>query len=237
MTLSRRFVSCTGRRTAVATLVLVLTAAAPAAEAAIFNYGAISDPILSATFAADFAALTAHRTFGGFEVNSAALVDMSGVLADFILSGALFGNTDAAIPDPALIDQGTLGTGVFTVVVAPSFFPALASGSVGLLATFTDTSDGLFAIDYVSLTIQTASGMTTAIIGLDDGFGIGVPDGGTLAAELPASIPFGATGTGFDEAVTSVSLRPQPAVPDAGTLLLLGTGLAAAGVRRWRHRR
>ncbi len=232
MTLSHPLVRCLRRCNTAATLLLVVIGVPPPAESAIFSYAAIGDPILSATFAADFAALTAHRTFGGVEVNAAALVDINGVLADFSLSDALFGNTDA-LSDPAMIDQGTLDTGVFSVAIAPVFFPVLASGSLGLLATFTDTSDGLFAIDYVSLTIQTASGVTTALIGLNDGFGIGVPDGGTLPAPLPASIPFDATGTGFDEAVSSVSFRPQ-AVPDPGILLLVGTGLAAAGVRRRR---
>jgi hypothetical protein len=210
--------------------ILTLDTAAPSkANAVSFTYDPISEPILSATFSADFAALTAHRTVFGFEVNSVIL--SNGPLA-LDLSDSLFGTTDALF-DPAVIDQGLLGTGIVTAAIDPSFFPLLEDGSVGLLATFTDTFDGLFAIDFLSLTIVTASGPTVASIDSNNGFGIGIPDGGTLPAPLPISIPIDATGTGFDEAITSISFQPVPA--PATLVLLVSAFVAQVLLRRRMH--
>src|SRR5262249_7685057 len=105
------------------------------------------------------------------------------------------------------------------------FFPELATGSVGVSATFTDTSDGLFAIDFLSLAITTASGTTTAFIGSNNGFGIGLPLGSPLPLPLPFSIPVGATRTGFDETISSKSLFDPPAVPEPSTVIFCVGGL------------
>jgi hypothetical protein len=83
------------------------------AHATTFTYSLIVTPILSATFSADFAAFTAHRTIGGVEVNSLSLV--SGALTDD-LSVLLFGTTDALV-DPPILDQGVLGTGIVSVPI------------------------------------------------------------------------------------------------------------------------
>ncbi|MDQ2696715.1 MAG: PEP-CTERM sorting domain-containing protein, partial [Pseudomonadota bacterium] len=125
---------------------------------------------------------------------------------------------------------------IVMAAIDSSFFPVLASGRVGLLATFTDTFDGLFAIDFLSLTVVTATGMTVALIDSNNGFGIGVPDGGALPGPLPNSIPANATGTGFDETIASVSFTPalEPstiALFGIGTLALLGYGLRRSDVR------
>jgi hypothetical protein len=190
------------------------------AQATSFVYDPIAAPILSATFSADFAALTAHRTVAGFEVNSVTLVGATNSLS---LSEALFGTADA-LSDVAQIAQGDLETGIVTAAIAPSFFAALAAGRVGLLATLTDTFDGLFAIDFLSLTIVTASSTTVAFIDSNDGFRIGIPDGGLLPDPLPTSIAIGATGTGFDESISSISFVPAP---EPGSLLLVVIGFAA----------
>jgi hypothetical protein len=55
--------------------------------------------------------------------------------------------------------------------------------------------------------------------GPNDGFGIGLADGGSLPDVLPISIPVGATGTGFDETISSKRMIPEPV-----TLLLLAFG-------------
>src|SRR5262245_20505006 len=91
------------------------------------TYAEITDPIISASFAGDSAALTAHRFVAGFEVNSVELVDVGGIFGILNLSDSFFGTADALL-DPAVIDQGLLGTGLISAAIDPSFYPALASG-------------------------------------------------------------------------------------------------------------
>jgi hypothetical protein len=201
-------------------LIVVAAAGAQLAHGAAFVYAPVGTPITSASFAADFAGLTAHRSVAGFEVNHLELV-AGGVALD--LSDALFGTADV-LADSALIDQGELGTGLVLVPVAPAFFPALASGAVTLVGTLTDTFDGLFAIDFFSLVIEHGGGMEVAMIDTDNGFGIGLPNGAMLPAPMPLSIPIDATGTGFDEAVASISFQ---AVPVPGSLPLVVLALVA----------
>ena len=201
------------------------------ASADVITYSQISEPIVSASFSADFAALTAHRTVAGVEVNSVRLSDISGGLGLLDLSDILFGSADA-FSDPAALDQGLFETGIAIAPIDPSFFPALASGQVRLHATFTDTFDALFAIDFLSLTILTATGTTVATIDSNNGFGIGIPDGGSLSARLPLSIPIGATGTGFDEALSSKTINGV--IPEPSTIVLVGSSLALLALRRRR---
>jgi len=190
-----------------------------------FEYDQIADPIDSATFSVDFAAMNAHRTINGFEVNFARLVDMTTGLDDFDLSDDLFGTAEA--PDIPLLDMGPLETGILSVSIDALFFPALAAGRVGLNALFTDTVDSMFAIDFISLTIQTSTATIESFYGWpvgseNDGFGIGLSDGGDLPQVLPNALPFDSTGTGFDETISSMSIVPEPT-----TLYLLGLGAIA----------
>jgi hypothetical protein len=198
------------------------------AEATPFTYEPISEAIVSATFNADFGALTAHRTVGGIQVNMAILLGVGGRELD--LSTALFGTADL-LAGPAQLDQGALGTGIFSIPIDPSFFPAIAAGSVGLWAAFTDTSDGLFAIDFLSLEIVTATRTLSALMDANNGFGIGVPDGGPLPAALPISLPPGRTGTGFDESISSKSIHDEP-IPEPASFVLFGTALLTGIARR-----
>src|SRR5438067_1169997 len=95
------------------------------ARATEFFYPMITDSILSASFSADVAAFTAHRYVLSFEVNSLRLEGLVAGTPTFLdLSNILFGTGDAFV-GPAAIDQGTLTTGIITVPIAPSFFPAL----------------------------------------------------------------------------------------------------------------
>lgn len=187
-----------------------------------FEYDQIIDPIISASFSVDFASLNAHRRVSGFETNFARLVDMSTGLDDFDLSDDLFGTASA--PDDPLINMGPLETGIFSVSIDSSFFSALAGGSIGLNALFTDTVDAMFAIDFVSLTVETSVTTIESFYGWpvgseNNGFGIGLLDGGDLPDTLPTSLPIGATGTGFDETISSISILPEPT-----SLFLLGFG-------------
>ena len=51
---------------------------------------------------------------------------------------------------------------------------ALAIGAINDNILLTDTSDGLFALDSISLEIDTGSGTIESFIGPDDGFGLGI---------------------------------------------------------------
>ncbi|MFC1676693.1 PEP-CTERM sorting domain-containing protein [Planctomycetota bacterium] len=187
--------------------------------------------IVSATFSVDFASLVAHRSVSGFETNFAKLLDLSAGLPEYDFSDDLFGT--AAYPGTPEINMGSLETNVFTADIDPSFFPALATGEVGMHLLFTDTDDGLFAIDFISLTIETSTETVEAyhgwpIGGENDGFGLGIPDGGNLPNPMPGALE--PTGTGFDEELTSkVFYEPEPT-----SVLLLGVGALALLRRRQR---
>ncbi|MCG3126915.1 MAG: hypothetical protein CHACPFDD_01770 [Phycisphaerae bacterium] len=199
-----------------AAIVLVAPAVA-AAQPGAFNYPPIGEAILSAEFVLDTAELNAHRFFAGLEINHVELVDVAGVLAAEDLSTALFGVS--AFPAPPLVDQPPTATGLLVAGVSPAFFPALAGGSVGLRAVLTDSIDAAFAIDTIRLHIVTALTTIDAHYGsANDGFGLGIPDGGFLPGPLPASLPPGSTGTGFDETIStkSINVVPEPAAIACG---------------------
>ena len=225
-----------GRITTVAVCVLLASGATSGRADIAFQYDPITDPIVSATFSVDFAAMNAHRTLSGYETNFVQLVDCNpgGGLPDFDLSDELFGT--AAWPDAPQVDMGVLETGWITADIDSAFFPALAGGEVGLRALFTDTVDAMFAMDCIILTIETGrGGLVEALYGWpvgneNNGFGIDLVDGGDLPAPLPDSLPSGTTGTGFDETISSKAIL---AIPEPATLSLL----ALSGMLVIRRRR
>lgn len=192
------------------------------AQPGAFNYPPIGEAILSAELVFDTAELNAHRFLAGVEINHVELVDVAGVADDEDLSSAIFGVS--SFPAPPLVDQPPAATGLLAAAVSPTFFPALTGGSVGLRATLTDSVDAAFAIDTIMLLIVTASATIDAHYGsLNDGFGLGIPDGGFLPGPLPASLPPGSTGTGFDETISgkSINVVPEPATAALAALACL----------------
>ena len=219
--------------TGVFTLAVLVMGIRPAG-AGRFSYPPIVEPIVSATFSGDFAALVAHRTVAGVEMNFTQLYDPAAPTTVVDLSDDLFGT--AAWPAPAKVSQGDLETGRVSAEIPASFYPVLASGEVGVAFRYTDTDDAMFAIDCLILQVRTAS--RPLLIDLygwpqgdeNNGFGIGLEDGEDLPAALPGPLPVGATGTGFDETISSKS---EP-IPEPGALVLLLGGAAAASGRQRR---
>ena len=148
-------------------------------------------------------------------------MDLSTGLPNLDLSDELFGI--AVWPNTPRIDMVLLETGWISADIDSSFYPALAAGSIGLIATFTDTDDAMFAIDCLALMIETDGDLVESLYGWpvgneNNGFGIGLNDGEDLPDVLPDSLPVGSTGTGFDETISSKSIY---VVPEPVTLSLL----------------
>ena len=203
------------------------------AKADPFTFGGpISALIVSATINVNLAEFSGDLTVFGTQVNLISLLVPG--YAPLDLSNAFFGT--AAFPATPAINMGPTQTGVVSVAIPSSFFPALATGAVGYHMLFTDTSDGIFALDYISLVINTSAGTLQSVIGSKDGFGLGIAPGGNLPAPLPLSLPFGATGTGFDESISSKALETT-VIPEPSTFALVATALLAGvfSKRRWKR--
>lgn len=191
---------------------------------------------LGVVFHVDFAALVGHRFVGDSEVNFVRFVmaDDDSLLLD--ISDELFGV--AVWPDPVpTMDMAALETKVFDVTIDPAAFPtfwsALNAGEVALSARFTDTHDAMFAIDYVGLTVETEEGVVEGGEWQyghpgpwpdqtpNDGYGIDLPDNEPLPGPLSEGV-LGATGTGFDEVISSKELYTEiPAIPEPAAFMLL----------------
>jgi hypothetical protein len=201
----------------------IILAMVPATKSeAGFIYTPIIEPILGAQFSADFAALVAHRYIAGEEVNMLKLAGTNGDVLD--LSSAFFGASELLNGDIPSINQGPLETHIFSAAIPASFFPALLTGQIGLSFLFTDADDGLFAMDFLSLEITTGAGVIEAFMDTNDGYKIGLADNASLSDPLPVSIQIGATGTGFDEAISS---KAHNDIPEPASMSLFGIGLLA----------
>lgn len=209
---------------------LLASCAVPALAATAAANPVPSGSIYSAWFEIDLAAYTGARTVNGVEVNRARLYDLSGGGLVFDMSDALFGTPGS----PAFINQGTLGTGVYTVAIPMAFFPALMGGTVAFSGTFTDTFDNMFAIDYMSLNVDDGGSIITCEYGTggNDGYGISLTDNSPLPNTLASGV-LTQNGTGFDERIASKSLNFNFKLPAPGT----GGMLALAGLTALRRRR
>lgn len=206
-----------------------LASTAPDARAAAFHYPPPDEPIVSASVGFDTAAFTAHQFVAGHQVNMFMLMAPGGVAPMLDLSSEFFGDT--SFPGGAGIAQGTEETGFFTAPIADTYFPVLEGGEVDLWFLLTDTGDAQFAIDTLQLEIHTATSTIFANYGsLNDGFQLGLPDGGALPGPVGEVLPPGRTTTGFDETISSkFGHTPEPA-----TAALLA--VAAAALRRMTRR-
>ena len=206
--------------------VLALAVLASAATA-----GFTPPDIASAEFIVNFAEFTGARSIGGTQVNYARLMDGSGQgVNPFDMSDALFG----AVGSPPVITQGVTQTGLVSVAIPSWFFPAMSTGRVVFWGTFTDTADGAFAMDYISIRITTTGGVTTNYYygSTPNGFGLGIPVGGVLPG--PAFNVLQHTGTGFDEVVSSKSFHATILTPAPSGVCALGLFVAASSRRRRR---
>ena len=193
-----------------------------------FSYVPIVEPIVSASFGGNFAALTAQRNIGPFETNFMRLTDMEGFIPTTDLSDALFGPVNS----PPVLDQGQFGTGLIEAPIDPAFFPALSRGNIGLIGLLSDTFDSAFAIDYLRLNIVTIDTTYTFYYGsTPNGFGIGLPPGTPLPGPVFQLLPYYPPGHGFDGTIGSKYFL----VPSPGAAVLALGALAAATARRRRR--
>lgn len=210
-----------------ATLVLgtLATLAIPAAATPIPS-GSIS----GASFKIDLAAFTGARTVNGVEVNRARLYDLTGGGLVFDMSDALFG----APGSPAAINQGTLTSDVITIQIPAAFYPAMLNGMIGFSATFTDTFDNMFAIDFLSIVVDDGAQIFEAEYGTggNDGYGIGLFDGQNLPGTLASGV-LTQNGSGFDERIASKSMNIVIKIPAPGS----GAGLLTGAALLLRRRR
>lgn len=217
-------------------LVVVAFLAMAGTSTAGFIYSPISGSITGAMFNADFAGLTAHRYFDGIPVNEVVLFDPFAHVAPVDLSEQLFGTSEFLAGDTPSIDLGSDQTRVYSIPIPDAFFPALATGRVGLSFLFSDTGDGMFAMDFLSLDITSTDGIYRAIINSNDGYGKGLADNGNLSGPVFDILPPDSTGTGFDETISSKSDYNNP-IPEPGTALLAGAGAFLLSFVRRRNKR
>lgn len=183
----------------------------------------ISEPITSAAFIGDFAELVADRYVAGFEVNRVRLLGIDSMVD---LSAQFFGTT------PPTINQSANHTHVYSVPIPASFYPVLQTGAIGYDLLFTDTSDGIFAMDFVGLRITTPTRTIDAFLDPNDGYGKGIADDAMLPETVLNYLPPDPALSGFDEPVSSVALYCE--VPEPGTFWLIALGGMFLALARFR---
>lgn len=189
----------------------------------------------NATLRIDTAELTARRNIGTVVLNELKLMGNPGGLRgmqEVDLSEALFGAIDAA----PVITQGARQTGVREIDIPQFFWPSIEAGDLTLWALFTDTADATFALDFISIKIFYRGGTSfektfgSHATTKNDGFGLGIADGAMLPNPLPGALT--ATGTGFNETISSKSIHASWFIPSPGTAPLVLLGAAVAFSRR-----
>lgn len=209
--------------------VLSSLALLPSADASFLFPPIPSEPILSATLSANVGGLYGNRFLFGQEENSAVLLAQG--FSPLDLSSALFGTS--SFPDPPQVSLANDQTEIISAPIPPSFFPALRGGDIGYSFLFSDTGDGIFALDYIDLRIVTPSHTIDNILGPATCFGLGslphcpaFTSGSVDVSQLPANF------TGFDEPIHNISLIAQPSAsssgvpePSSAAFLLMGAGL------------
>jgi hypothetical protein len=208
----------------------------PSARASFLYPPIPSEPILSATLTVNIGGLYGNRFLFGEEENSAVLLAPGFLPLD--LSSALFGTS--SFPDPPLVNLANDETEIIGAAIPPWFFPALRGGVIGYSFLFSDTGDGIFALDYIDLRIVTPSGAIDSFLGPATCFGAGsLPcPASTSGAVDVSNLPPNATG--FDEPIANISLISEPPAsssvpePSSTTLLLIGAGLLLVSRKRRR---
>ncbi len=128
-----------------------------------------SEPILSATLTVNIGGLYGNRFLFGEEENSAVLLAPG--FSPLDLSSALFGTS--SFPNPPLVNLANDETEIIGAALPSWFFPALRGGDIGYSFLFSDTGDGIFALDYIDLRIVTPSHTIDSFLGPATCFGAG----------------------------------------------------------------
>ena len=202
----------------------LLSLAAPVASAAPLLFPPIPtiDPILDARVRINVAELYADQVLFGQVANEAQLFTPNGPI---VLNEALFGPSG----NPTIF-QGFGEAAIYEAAIPSLYFDDLRGGVLGYLFRISDTLDGVFAIDSISLSITTGSQALEIFLGANACFGLSLPlcppSGFVDVSRLPIN------GTGFDEPISSITL--VAAIPAPAPVLLLLSGLVLMAL--WKRR-
>ena len=221
------------RRLVVTVTVLLLSGGLGSASAdtdfdlLFFNLGSVDGTIEAAELTIRPGGFTGVDFIGDFQVNQFALQGADGDFLDL---------TRLMFPE-GLLDQGPLGTEPVSVSLANDVgvLDWMAVGPVGIYASLTDTDDGYFAIDFMSLEVFTSTGTFMSLLGDQDYFGLGNEPGKNAPLPGPPQevLPFENGTSIFDIALSGVTINTIPA-PSALALLAVGALFPAS--KRCRRR-